>query len=114
MPLQYFLSVAIALFCLAPAPGGDRSAQSPSRTTVGRAGLVSGPTAFSTPTSSTTTSVSRPSLWRHRIKSVLEEQDAPGFQPVDLGQAVIPDRQGRSLRPATGIHCSLPSIPLRC
>lgn len=114
MRLQYLVTVLVAWVCLAPTPGVDRSARMPARSTTGRASLESVPASVSSPRSSTTTSFSRPLLWRHRIKSVLEGKDARGFEPVDLGPAVVPDRLDGLLRSAPGIHCSRPSIPLRC
>src|SRR6185312_409500 len=49
------------------------------------------PSAVGSSTSSSLASFARLSRWRHRLKSVPEDTDARGFQPVALGLFMMPE-----------------------
>ena len=104
-----FLLIASA--CLALGPASVRSATA--RHDAGHAHAALSLRVL-TPASTPIRNIARPSQWRYRIKSVLEETDLRTFQPVDLGPAQSPDRPDASNPAQQGPIDSLPLIPLRC
>jgi hypothetical protein len=114
MRLRELLLFLVTMVCLALSPGIDRSARTTSRPIPGRSSVEDVPTSVSSPSPSPAISFSRPSHWRHRIKTVLEETDARDYQPVDLGPIVIPDDTRATIRSAPSQTRSYPLIPLRC
>jgi hypothetical protein len=114
MSLRYLLIVLIA--CIGPTRSRvvDRTARFASRPVAAPSRFDSLPARVSSPAPATKASLARPALWRHRIKSMLEEKDILPFELVDRGPAVIPDPSVGAVRLLPSLSRSSPLIPLRC
>jgi hypothetical protein len=111
-PARFFLLVA--MLGLAPSPREDGTARPIAGRDRGLALVILSPPAVGSPTSTSFASFRRLSPWRHRLKSVLEDTDARGHQPVALGLVVMPDPADISVVYAPRAARSRVLIPLRC
>jgi len=108
------LSFLVTMIWLASAPGVDRCARPHSRRDPGHARLKYVPTSICSRISPSASSLSRPPVWRHRIKTVLEEKYVRLAHRDAVGPAVLPDLAGTALRSGPRMEGSRPTIPLRC
>jgi hypothetical protein len=106
--------VLVTMLGLGPGPRIDLAARWASPSKSSKPVIHPALPSFGSPTSSSLDSLPRRSPWRHRIKTVLEDTDARGLQPVDLGPSVMPETQSLSALSKPGVARSRALIPLRC
>jgi hypothetical protein len=112
--LRTLLFLSVAMLGLDPSPRGDRSTAPATRSGSGKAEFHYALSSACSPTSSTLRSLSRLTPCRHRIKTVLEDGDARGLQPVDLGPLIVPEGLNISIGSPPRMARSKALIRLRC
>src|SRR5262249_39494892 len=83
--------ILVAMLILGFPPRVDRPTRWASRATPGKAVVDLAPSSIVATSSSSLASLPHRSPSRHRIKIVLEDTDARGLPPVDLGPVVMPE-----------------------
>jgi hypothetical protein len=106
--------ILVVMLVPAISPRVDRSTRWASRATPGKAVIDLAPSAIVATSSSSLASLPPRPPSRHRIKIVLEDTDARGLPPVDLGPVVMPEPVSISAASAPTVARTGALIPLRC